>query len=146
MRTTNLADAASWQTLSGGSWQSLSTVAQCDILQPLQAYDPVAVTYSTYLNAFVALTFGAQVGLSYSTSSDLLNWSPAQSILTFSSGGADGFGQINGLTLLYGSFLDPNSNQNFEIMGQQPYLYMVYLKPNGDRDIVRQQIKFTTLN
>ena len=142
MRTTNLADASSWQTQSGGSWQLLSSVSQCDILQPLQPYDPVSLQYSTYLNAFVALTFGAQAGLAYSTSTALLNWSPPQQILTYSPGGASGFGQINGLTLLYGSFLDPNSNQNFETIGQQPYLYVVYLKPNGDRDIVRQQIRF----
>lgn len=141
MRTTNLADASSWQALANGNWQPLS--AQCDVPPPLSnGYFPFSLTYSTYLNSFVALLFGPQ-GVFYSTSTDLLNWSPQQSMLAFSPGGTDGFGQANGLTLIYASLLDPNSNQNFETIGQQAYLYQVYLKPNGNRDMIRQQIRFT---
>jgi hypothetical protein len=150
MRTTNLADASSWQTLVGGSWQSLpaplSAPAQCDLPQaPTNSEkDPsLSLTYSTYLNAYVALIFGVP-GLWYSTSTDLVNWSPPQSILAYSPGGVNGLDQVNGLTLLYGSFLDPtDSSRNFENIGQQPYLYLTYEKPNGDRDVIRQQIRFT---
>jgi VCBS repeat protein len=147
MRTTNLADVTSWQVWNGGSsWQQLTWPAtQCYPVPNMQDGMPISVTYSTYLNAFVALTIGAATGgidVAYATSQDLLNWSPAQTILAFGPGGTSGFGQVNGLTLIYGTFLDPNSNQNFEIITQQPYLYLVYFKPNGDRDIVRQQIRF----
>jgi hypothetical protein len=70
-----------------------------------------------------------------------LNWSQPQTILALAQD------QVNGLTLMYGSLLDPADNsRNFDNLTQQPYLYLAYVKPNGDRDIIRQQIRFTLLN
>jgi len=146
MRTATLSDASSWRTLTNGNWQPLN--GQCDMLKGITSLGfPFSLTFSTYLNAFVAETFAAEGGVSYSTSTDLVNWSQPQYILQYSPGGVGTFGQANGLTLLYGSFLDPtDTSLNFDKMGQQPYLYLVYVKPNGGRDIVRQQIQFTILN
>src|SRR5262249_40670512 len=147
----NLGGASSWQTWNGTGWQQLSWPPQCHELPGLESQTTQAnagsVSYSTYLSAFVAIVSGGPTQLAYSTSTDLLNWSAPQRIMTFRGGGVSGFDQVNGLTLLYPSLLDPTDpSPNFERMNQQPYLYMVYFKPNGDRDIVRQQIRFTTLN
>ncbi len=141
MRTADLSNGSSWQTLTGGNWQPLPapgspTFPQCDNLSSLQG-NPNGLVYSTYLNAYVVLTFGIQAGEGYTTSQDLINWAPSQTIFAST---------VNGLSFLYGSLIDPNSNRNFETVGQQPYIYLVYVKPNGDRDIVRQQIMFTILN
>jgi len=144
MRTANLASASSWQTLSGGSWQQLYGISQCDLLSGLGPFSnngtvPESVKYSTYLNAYVLIMINNWSQVNYSTSTDLLNWSAPQTILTLNQG------QVNGLTIWYGSLLDPNdTSRNFDNLGQQPYLYFVYGKPNNDdRDIIRQQVRFT---
>jgi hypothetical protein len=145
MRTATLANASSWQTwTTGGSWQPLSATTQCGPLPGLDSWVgtvPESVKYSTYLNAYVALAINNDTHVMYSTSQDLLNWSAPQTILALSQS------QVNGLTLYYGSLLDPaDTSRNFDNIGQQPYLYLVYAKPNGDRDIIRQQINFRILN
>jgi hypothetical protein len=144
MRTANLSNASSWQTLSGGSWQQLYGISQCDLLSGLGKFSdngtvPESVKYSTYLNAYVLIMINNWSQVNYSTSSDLLNWSQPQTILALNQS------QVNGLTLYYGSLLDPtDTTLNFDTLGQQTYFYLVYGKPNGDRDIIRQQIRFTT--
>jgi hypothetical protein len=142
MRTASLSSASSWQTLSGGSWQQLYGFSQCDILSGLQNAPgvPETLKYSTYLNAYVLIMIDNWAGVYYSTSTDLLNWSALQTILALDQD------QVNGLTLYYGSLLDPtDTSRNFDNLGQQPYLYLVYGKVgNVERDIIRQQIRFTT--
>jgi hypothetical protein len=143
MRTANLADALSWQTWIG-SWQQLSSTPQCVSLPGIGTFTgpvPESVKYSTYLNAYVLIMIDNYASKTYSTSSDLLNWSQPQTILALTQG------QANGLTLMYGSVLDPTDTTfNFDTITQQPYLYLVYVKPSGERDIIRQQIRFTLLN
>ncbi len=143
MRTANLSDGSSWQTwTSGGSWQPLSPTSQCGLVPGLGQFTgtvPESVKYSTYLNAYVLIMIDNWTQVSYATSSDLLNWSTPQTILALNQS------QMNGLTIWYGSLLDPtDTSLNFDNLSQQPYLYLVYGKPSGERDIVRQQIRFTS--
>ncbi len=140
MRTANLADATSWQTWTNGTWQPMASTPQCGLLPGVGSADlvPESIKYSTYLNAYVFIGINNWSEISYATSTDLINWSTPQTILALNQS------QVNGLTIWYGSLLDPtDTSRNFDNLGQQPYLYVVYGKPSGNRDIIRQQIRFT---
>jgi len=146
MRTSNLADASSWQVWTGGSnWSSARTTAVCaDIANHFELH-VMSVTYNNYLGKYIAL-LAAPILVSgvvydkywYSTSDNLTDWTVIQTILTppYSPGGA-----------FYGSFLDPNdSTRNFESIGREPYLYVTHNHDDAtgfNRDLIRQKIRFT---
>jgi hypothetical protein len=145
MRTNNLADASSWQVWAQGSWQSALTTPRCTDLAPFSVNTGgvFSVTYNTYLGAYIII-IGGQTGANggsiwYSLSQDLLNWSPLVKLMALP----------NDPYQYYGALLDPSdTSMNFENTGQTPYLYLTTYHPadSADRDLVREQIKFTKLN
>jgi hypothetical protein len=144
MRTNNLADASSWQVWAQGSWQPALTTPRCSTVPPFSPItgDVFSVNYSTYLGAYIAIV-GGQTGANggsiwYSLSQDLMNWSPLVKLMALP----------NDQNQYYGSLLDPtDTSTNFENIGQTPYLYLTTYHPadSADRDLVREQIKFTKL-
>jgi putative peptidoglycan binding protein len=144
MRTDNLADASSWKVWAQGSWQPALTTPRCSNITPFSVNTGgvFSVTYNTYLGAYIII-IGGQTGANggsiwYSLSQDLMNWSPLVQLLALP----------NDPYQYYGSLLDPtDTSVNFENTGQMPYLYLTTYHPEDstNRDLVREQIKFTKL-
>jgi len=112
-----------------------------------------SLTYNTYLKKYIIVgesIYGyageKEEGIYYSSSSDLINWSPKKILWktkifhTWAAGDQNPIG--------YPSLIDPTSStRNYETTGQRPYLYFTRMNWAGgnkqDRDLVRIQIEFT---
>ena len=110
-----------------------------------------SLVWSTYLNAFVVVTFSedinGQQGYFLRTSLDLLAWSAPKRVFDVPlPWGANA--SVPGLvTFAYVSLLDPSSTApNFDVVGQHATLFFVRNRvgENLKRDVMRVPVEFTT--
>ncbi|MEK7615884.1 MAG: hypothetical protein AAB420_01585 [Patescibacteria group bacterium] len=137
MRTGNLANASSWEVYTDNGFVKSKT-AVCEPVIPLNIVMD-SLTYNTALGKYVGvgLNFSKQE-FSLLTSSDLINWSSPQKIMSVPKS-ADGW-----WTRAYPSLLDPlSASRNFETTGQESYLYFMEHHGGLDRDLMRQKISLT---
>jgi hypothetical protein len=166
MRTKTLVDPTSWRGWNGSSFSVTFVDPYRQRTRPLArhlcvpiAHDVIrtmtsSLTYNTYLKKFILVGNAVSIvhskrvwGVYYSTSSDMINWSPRQLIIkatfpwSYICPGPD--------PIHYPSLLDPAStSRSFDTTGQRPYLYFTRLHYLGcvatpDRDLVRVPIVIT---
>ena len=108
-----------------------------------------SLTWNTYLKRYVATGVsraGDTCGWFFSTSEDLVHWTPRQLLrqAPVGFGGPCGEAGREG-TEMYVSLIDPDdTTENFERAGQTAYVYFVrYNKTYSlDRDLLRAPIRF----
>jgi hypothetical protein len=167
MRTKKLADPNSWRAWNGEDFvvQFINPYTEPNvdpaqhICQPVSRNEIIkmteSLTFNVYFNKF--LLVGAEgvwdserqmyiPGFCYSLSDDLIHWTPRKLIMEARLPWTPDW---PGEVLLYPSLIDPNdTSRNFEVTGQQPYLYYTRFHPYTpenlglDRDLVRVHIKF----
>ena len=167
MRTKTLDDPNSWRAWNGEDFivQFINPYTEPNFDPAQHVCQPVSrqqigklhegLTFNTYFNKF--LLVGAEgvwdserqmyiPGFYYSLSDDLIHWTPRKLIMEARLPWTPDW---PGEVLLYPSLIDPNdTSRNFEVTGQQPYLYYTRFHPytsenlSLDRDLVRVQIKF----
>jgi len=165
MRTSSLGDPASWRAWDGAAftvrmdspYERTGTRRACTFVSP-DALGGISqsVTWNTYLKRYVAVgvsqqqdasTNGRRVcGWFFSTSDDLVHWTPRQLLreAPVGFGGTCGAGGTAG-TEMYLSLIDPeDTTDNFERSGQSAYIYFVrYNKTYSlDRDLLRASVRF----
>jgi hypothetical protein len=167
MRTRDLSDPKSWRAWNGEAFavRFIDPYLQPDeppkehVCHPV-SFDEIqlmveSLTFNTYLNRYLLVGTAAgstpegnaTSGIYYSTSENLVDWTPRKLILqaesrhTYACGDAD--------PVAYPSLLDPEStSRNFETTGDRAYLYYTRFnyascKETPDRDLVRVPIKFS---
>lgn len=166
MRTTNLRDPRSWRAWDGSGYrvrfanpyESSGTGGR--ICRPVSFPEIVgmthSLTYNTYLDKYVLVSpssregagrRGVVPGFYYSTSDDLIDWSPRQLIREATLVTSFECGDPN--PVFFPSLLDPESpSRNFETTGRRPYLYFTrfhYKDCNStlNRDLVRVRVRFS---
>ena len=114
-----------------------------------------SLTFNTYLDRFllvgtaVAQEVGDKMnsGIYYSTSDDLVHWTPRKLITEVESRNTHECGEPD--PVAYPSVLDPESaSRNFETTGKRAYLYFTRYNYEAcretlDRDLVRTPIEFS---
>lgn len=158
MRTTTPSDPSSWRAWDGASFslEMQSPYASGSTIVPACAYvDPLnlpagatSITYSTYLQRYIAIGYSQDVsncGFTYSTSRDLIRWTASALLYrhplnTYCGNSASLRGKA-----AYPTLIDPtDGGDNFDRAGPRPYLYFV--RWNGDtqftREIVRVPLAF----
>ncbi len=168
MRTTDLADPKSWRAWGGAGFNvrfinpylEPNERPQDHICQPV-SYDEIqlmveSLTFNTYLDSFLLIGTAVEhdrednavSGIYYSTSDDLIDWTPRKLIAevesrhTYQCGDSD--------PIAYPSLLDPDSpSRNFETTGKRAYLYFTRFnyescKETLDRDLVLVPVEFST--
>jgi hypothetical protein len=166
MRTTDLADPKSWRAWDGAGFDvrfidpylEPNERPQDHICQPV-SYDEIqlmveSLTFNTHFDKFLLVGTAVErdregdtvSGIYYSTSGDLIDWTPRKLIVevenrhTYQCGDPD--------PIAYPSVLDPeSSSRNFETTGKRAYLYFTRsnyeaCKETSDRDLVRVPIEF----
>jgi hypothetical protein len=167
MRTTDLADPGSWRAWGGSGFDvrfidpylEPDDRPQDHICRPV-SHDEIqlmveSLTFNTYLDRFLLVGTAVEQdregdtvsGIYYSTSDDLIHWTPREMIAevenreTYRCGDPD--------PVAYPSVLDPDSSsRNFETTGKRAYLYFTRFnyescKETFDRDLVRAPIEFS---
>ena len=170
LRTTNLADAASWRAWDGNDFtvrfinpyvetRELPSAHVCrPVDTPVIGTMSASLTYSSYLGKFVLLDGIAPVddqglehpGIYYATSSDLVHWGDRRLLMnaevtwTHACGDPDPVGNP--------SLIDADSpSRNFDVMGRRAYLYFTRFNiqySSGtcfmslDRDLIRIPVEF----
>jgi hypothetical protein len=165
MRTANLRDPRSWRAWDGRQYAVTfanpygSSGTGGHTCAPVSFEEIVgmtqSLTYNTYLDKYVLVSPAARPGpgrggvvwgFYYSTSDDLIDWSPRKLIreaempFTFECGDAN--------PVAYPSLLDPESpSRNFETTGQRPWLYFTRFhykdcRNQLNRDLVRVRVRF----
>jgi hypothetical protein len=168
MRTKDLADPTSWRAWDGTGYNVQFINPYTSSAPPAQhVCEPIArneieamtesLTFNTWLGQYLLVgssgeydnALGRDVyGFYYSTSADLIHWSPKQllmeAVLPWSYKGCGDADPVQ-----YPSLLDPNSpSRNFETTGRTMYLYFVrdhynqYCNQTLDRDLIRIPIAF----
>ncbi len=166
MRTTDLADPGSWRAWGGAGfgvrfinpYMEPNERPQDHICRPV-SYDEIqlmveSLTFNTHLDRF--LLVGTAVdrdregntvsGIYYSTSDDLIDWTPREPIVKAESRHTYRCGDPD--PVAYPSVLDPDStSRNFETTGKRAYLYFTRFNYEScqetlDRDLVRIPIEF----
>lgn len=165
LRTADLEDPASWRAYDGGGFSVQLAdpykLAEADLGGPVPCaridIDDLgvmnqSVTYNTFLERFVMVgntaihRDGRELwGVLYSTSQDLLDWSPRQ--LLFEAEMPWTYQPGDDVYLLYPSLLDPASeSRNFASSGKTAYVYFTRFNQPGveplDRDLVRVPVEF----
>ncbi len=167
MRTTDLADPRSWRAWDGFGFnvRFINPYVEPDkdpqdhVCQPV-SYQEIqlmveSLTFNTYLDRFllvgtaVAQEVGDKIvsGLYYSTSDDLIHWTPRKLIMEIESRNTHECGEPD--PVAYPSVLDPKSkSRNFETTGKRAYLYFTRYNYEAcretlDRDLVRAPIEFS---
>jgi hypothetical protein len=167
MRTTDLADPRSWRAWDGTGFNvrfinpylKPGEDEQAHVCQPV-SYQEIqlmveSLTFNTYLDRFllvgtaVAQEVGDKMisGIYYSTSDDLVHWTPRKLITEVESRDTHECGEPD--PVAYPSVLDPKSkSRNFETTGKQAYLYFTRYSYEAcretlDRDLVRTPIAFS---
>jgi hypothetical protein len=167
MRTTDLADPESWRAWGGAGFDVRFINPYLEpneppidhVCQPV-SYKEIqlmaeSLTFNTYLDSF--LLVGTAVGrnregsvvsgIYYSTSEDLIDWTPRRLIMETQSRQAYECGDAD--PVAYPSVLDPDStSRNFETTGKRAYLYFTRFnyescKETLDRDLIRIPIEFS---
>lgn len=166
MRTANLEDPRGWRAWDGAAYRVRftnpyeSSGTGGHICAPVSFPEIVgmthSLTYNTYLDKYVLVGTAGRAGpgrggvvwgFYYSTSDDLIDWTPRrlirEAVLTtsFECGDAN--------PVAYPSLLDPDSpSRNFETTGQRPYLYFTRFHYKNclnrlNRDLVRVRVRFS---
>jgi hypothetical protein len=167
MRTTDLADPNSWRAW-GGSGFDIRFIdpylepderPQDHICRPV-SYDEIqlmveSLTFNTYLDRFLLVGTaleqdrqgGPVFGIYYSTSENLIDWTPRELVVEVESRHTYRCGDPD--PVAYPSVLDPDSSsRNFDTTGKRAYLYFTRYnyeacKETSDRDLVRVPIEFS---
>jgi hypothetical protein len=159
IRTTNFLDPASWRAWGGRDFSvSFADPYPGPVANPL-THVYTAVPYMFCVNAIniyqpanvvVATLWDywdnelGPPGLYLTTSTDLVNWTTPQLVVTAAQLGAND--PPGSYLYVYFSMLDPNAtDMNFSDVGDEPYLYYVRLDNNNvyNRVVYRQKIKLT---
>jgi hypothetical protein len=164
MRTETLDSPTSWRAWDGSGFSvrfgnpylesgadDCKRISQHDI-----GIQPQSLTWSTYLDKYVlvgnsVIHFKSQApGFYYSTSDDLIHWSPRRLLMTGELPWTHECGDED--PIRDASLIDPSSpSRNFETIGQTAYLYFTRLNFEYffeecwlglDRDLLRIPIKF----
>jgi hypothetical protein len=165
LRTTNVGSPGAWRAWNGGAFAGVFTdpfgaptgAAPCALLEPgLIAEMTESLTYNVALHRYLLVglappgprSVGEKVtGIYYSTSTDLVNWTPrtliapATSVQTYACGGAS--------PIAYPSVVDPTSrSRTFATSGRRPFLYYTQFHytnchKTADRDLVRVPLEIT---
>ena len=164
MRTRNLADPDSWRAWDGTGFNRRFINPYVDPRPPAQhvcepvAFDEIekmnsSVTWNTHLGKYLLIgTAGLWVGqeivfgVYYSTSSDLVHWTPRELLMEAELPWSYECGDDN--PVLYPVVLKPaNNTRNFEVTGKQGYLYFTRFNYQSceqtlDRDLIRIPFEF----
>lgn len=164
IRTDNLNDPSSWRAWDGSDFALTIGSPYDELGNPSPTGLPPctfvsrsqigtlhgSLTYNEFLQRYllvgsgVYVINGAQIcGTYFSLSEDLIEWTPAQLIMSgllphppCTSGSPNG-------SIIYPSLIDhQDSSLNFEITGQTPHLYYVLWNQGLDRDLWRVPITF----
>ena len=156
MRTQTLNDPTSWRAWDGTGFNMrfinpyIETDANpdehdCVLVAPENGSMSYSLTYSTYLEKFVAVgaSGGATPGFYYALSDDLIHWTPKKLLMEAT------MGFVNGNKPpfdAYPSLIDPNSpSMSFDTIGQSAYLYYSIFT-NTDPwsiDLMRVKVEFS---
>jgi hypothetical protein len=166
MRTTDLADPKSWRAWGGSAFDvrfidpylELDKAPQEQICQPV-SYDEIqlmveSLTFNTHFDKFLLVGTAVErdregdtvSGIYYSTSGDLIDWTPRKLIVEVESRQTYQCGDPD--PIAYPSVLDPDSSsRNFETTGKRAYLYFTRFnyeacKETSDRNLVRVPVEF----
>ncbi len=168
MRTQNLADQKSWRAWDGEGFNvrfidpyrdSARSVGRhvCQVLSPEELGElNRSVVWSTYLDKWVVAgtssvyqpEYGTIVrGFYYSTSDDLIHWTPRQLLMFLSNSETIPCGDPDGAA--YPSFVDPDStDRNFGTIDQTTHLYFTTFRRENcimtsKRDVKRVEVQFS---
>jgi hypothetical protein len=165
-RSTDIANPGSWRAWNGhGFYARMVDPYTTRVPDPAEhVCSPVSVhqigamaeslTYNTYLKRYLLVggstqTFpgtGPITGIYFSTSDDLIKWTPRQLVFPAEFRHTYQCGDQN--PIAYPSILDPASDsRNFETTGRRGYLYFTRLNYSDcrltpDRDLIRMPIEF----
>ena len=168
IRTRHLGEARSWRAWDGSGFNvrfinpysprlknPASHICTPISLQNISVLTQ-SLTYNTYLRKYLlvgtsvkAPAPGRQVvqGIYYSTSSDLINWSPRRRLVKVVLPPLYKCG--DGRPIAYPSLLDPkSSSRNFGTTGRRPYLYFTRFnyrrcRQTLDRDLLRRRVELS---
>jgi hypothetical protein len=166
-RTTDISDPASWRAWDGDGFNvrmvspysnNIPNPADhvCKPVSPNEIGSMAeSLTYNTYLKKYLLVgtststPAGAEPipGIYFSTSDDLIHWSPRQLVISAELLHTYRCGDPS--PIAYASVLDPASeSRNFETTGKRNYLYFTRLnysdcKLTQDRDLIRMPIEFS---
>jgi hypothetical protein len=167
MRTTDLADPGSWRAWDGvgfnvrfiNPYLEPNERPRDHVCQPI-SYNQIqlmveSLTFNTYLDSFLLVgtavgrnrVGNATSGIYYSTSDDLIRWTPRKLIVEVESRQTYRCGDPD--PVAYPSVLDPGSpSRNFETTRKRAYLYFTRYNYESceetfDRDLVRVPIEFS---
>jgi hypothetical protein len=166
MRTKTLATPTSWRAWDGSGFTVRFINPYVETTEPRSLHDckqipqeeigiqPQSLTYSTYLGKYLlvgnSVVDFATPGFYYSTSDDLVHWSPRRLLMTGEMLWTFQCGDDS--PIRDASLVDPGSpSRNFDTVGQRSYLYFTrfnYEYWQGecwqtlDRDLIRIPIEF----
>jgi hypothetical protein len=167
MRTTDIADPRSWRAWDGAGFNVRFINPYLEPDEPPENHicHPVSqdeiqlmvesLTFNTYLDSFLLVGTAVEdqldgetvSGIYYSTSDDLIHWTPRKLITEVESRQTYECGDPDPIS--YPSVLDPDSSsRNFETTGKRAYIYVTRFnydscKETSDRDLVRVPIEFS---
>jgi hypothetical protein len=166
LRTTQVGSPAAWRAWSGHGFTAAfadpyssppSSGAPCPPVEPgLIAEMTESLTYNSVLGRYLLvglappgpLSVGPQVrGVYYSTSSDLIHWTPRTLVAPTVT--VQGYNCGGPSPIAYPSVVDPHSSsRTYATSGRRPYLYFTQFHYVGchqtpDRDLVRVPLEVT---
>jgi hypothetical protein len=168
MRTSDLTDPSSWRAWNGTSYSTRFINPYVDGSPPEDhVCTPVSpeqignmsssLSWNTYLQKWLLVGSidiedpdGNRPGFYWSTSADLINWSPSRQLVSGELPWSHTCGDED--PILYPSLLDPDSpSPNFDMTGKRPYLYFTLFNyaynaetcwMDLSRDLMRIQLEF----
>jgi hypothetical protein len=154
IRTRTLADPSSWRAWDGKAfahrffdpYRSSEFSGLCKPIPGLGLID--GLVYSTYLHRWIGTGMAVRdgkAGVYYTTSKDLVHWSPMKLLMETGTNGGCG----DPARIAYPSLLDPNSaSRTFQTIGRTAYLYYTRWNPVNcmttdeyNRDLVRVPVE-----
>lgn len=162
MRTQDLSDPASWRAWNGSGYtvQFINPYTETGFTPADHIVQPIgngniekmqsSLTWSTYFDKWLlvgAAQKGGVWGFYYSISDDLINWA-TRKVIMIANVIINPNKDTNVDVLAYPSVIDhADTSRNFEISGQDAYLYFTRIHPGSlyDRDLVRVPIRFNKL-
>ncbi len=160
LRTTNLSDPQSWRAWDGvafahrfGNPYLEDGLHPCPFVSRSEIQDlHGSLVYSRYLERYVLVGSGARAlpggviecGFYISFSRDLVRWTPRQLIREAKQPAPHCSGGNPHGSEIYPSIIDhDDTTVNFEVIGETAYLYFVRWNQGLDRDLLRQEVRFT---
>lgn len=162
LRTTELADPASWRAWDGRDFsvvmgspyeqsEGQGPARHCAAMDPDLGMLESSITYNTFLNRYVMVGISTDNfssdreiwGVMYAFSDDLIDWE--RRVLLFETPLPWSVQAGNPRTYLYPALIDPESeSRNFETSGKSAYLYLTRFNGGDplDRDLIRIPVEF----